>query len=73
MIEHMTKVKSITGKPFFAHMSGVIAMLLSPVSLASLSETVTINTFAVEPMCVPLPPIPTPNARHHQSAAAFMP
>ena len=48
-------------------------MLLSPVSLASLSETVTIKTFAVEPMCVPFPPIPTPSARHHHSAAAFTP
>ena len=33
----------------------------------------TIYTFAVEPIWVPLPPIPTPIARHQHKAAIFTP
>ena len=70
---HITKVKSITGKPFCAHLRGVIAISGLPVVFASFSETVTIYTFAVEPIWVPLPPIPTPIARHQHNAAIFTP
>ena len=30
-------------------------------------------TFAVEPIWVPFPPMPTPNARHQHNAAIFTP
>ena len=69
----ITNVSNITGRPFLAHINGVIAMLLSPVSLASLSDTVTMKTLAVEPIWVPLPPMQTPSAKHHHNAAAFTP
>ena len=61
----MIKVKSITGKPIFAHSKGVIANSGLPSFLARRSETVTMYTLAVDPICVPLPPIPTPNAKAH--------
>ena len=73
MIVQITNVNNITGRPFFAHLRGVIAMSGLPVVLASFSETVTIYTFAVEPIWVPLPPMPTPIARHQHNAAIFTP
>ena len=73
IIVQITSVNSITGKPFFAHLRGVIARSGFPVVFASFSETVTMYTLAVEPMCVPLPPIPTPIARHQHQAAIFTP
>ncbi|SFV63710.1 hypothetical protein MNB_SV-14-43 [hydrothermal vent metagenome] len=42
-------------------------------SLASRSESVTINTLAVEPRCEPFPPIPTPIANAHQSGITGIP
>ena len=48
----------MTGKPFFAHLRGVIAKSGLPVVLASFSETVTMYTLAVDPICVPFP-LPT--------------
>ena len=61
---HITKVKSMTGKPFCAHLRGVIDISGLPVVFASLSATVTIYTVAVEPLCVTFQPIPPPIARN---------
>ena len=50
IIVQITSVNSITGKPFFAHLRGVIARSGLHVVFASYSETVTMYTLAVEPM-----------------------
>ena len=63
----------MTGRPFFIHIAGVIAISGFPVSRARRSEIVTIYTFAVEPICVPFPPIPTPIASDHHNGETLIP
>ena len=60
------QVTNITGKPRLLQMSGVIGE-----RVRSESEATTI--FAVEPMIVPFPPKPAPNARAHQNGSTFIP
>ncbi len=50
MIVQITKVRIITGNPILAHFNGVIARSGLFSFLASLSETVTMYTLAVEPI-----------------------
>ena len=63
----------MTGKPFLNQRPGVMRRLGSFSFLARRSEIVTMNTFAVEPIWVPLPPIPTPMARPHHNGVTLMP
>ena len=73
MIVQHTSVINITGSPLRNHSPGVIARLGSPASLAIFSEMETMKTLAVEPRCVPLPPMPTPAARPQRSGVTLMP
>ena len=73
MIDDNTSVINITGVPLRNQSPGVMARLGSPSSFARRSEIVTINTLAVEPKCVPLPPMPTPIASAHHNGVTLMP
>ncbi len=62
----MTQATIITGKPRLIHIADVMG-----VRVRSDSEATTI--LAEEPMIVPFPPNPAPNASAHHKGAVFIP